>query len=72
MRRAQGLASPEPMKASQKIALEMSIKREKLNALLGEDELDDAQRGDMGALTVRRLGHDDYSRRASTAALLRR
>ena len=45
------------MKASQKIALEMSIKREKLNALLGEDELDDAQRGEMGALTVRRLGH---------------
>ena len=41
------------MKASQKIALEMSIKREKLNALLGEDELDDAQRGEMGALTTR-------------------
>ena len=31
----------------------MSIKREKLNALLGEDELDDAQRGEMGALTTR-------------------
>ena len=41
------------MKASQKIALGMSIKREKLNALLGEDELDDAQRGEMGALTTR-------------------
>ena len=41
------------MKASQKIALEMSTKREALNALLGEDELSDDQRSEMGTLTER-------------------
>ena len=41
------------MKASQKIALEMSTKREALNALLSVDELDDAQRSEMGVLTTR-------------------
>ena len=35
------------MKASQKIALEMSAKRETLNALLSVDEMDDAQRAEM-------------------------
>ena len=35
------------MKASQKIALEMSEKREQLNALLAMDELSDDQRADM-------------------------
>ena len=41
------------MKASQKIALEMSTKREKLNALLAVDEMTDEQRAEMGTLTVR-------------------
>ena len=41
------------MKASQKIALEMSEKREKLNGLLGVDELSDEQRTEMGTLTSR-------------------
>ena len=41
------------MKASQKIALEMSTKREALNALLGEDELSDEQRAEMSTLTER-------------------
>ena len=41
------------MKASQKIALEMSTKRESLNALLGADELSDEQRAEMGVLTTR-------------------
>ena len=41
------------MKVSQKIALEMSAKRETLNALLSVDEMDDAQRTEMGALTTR-------------------
>ena len=41
------------MKASQKIALEMSERREKLNALLAVDELSDAQRTEMGSLTTR-------------------
>ena len=41
------------MKASQKIALEMSTKRETLNSLLGEDELSDEQRTEMGVLTTR-------------------
>ena len=41
------------MKASQKIALEMSERREKLNALLGVDELSDDQRTEMGSLTER-------------------
>ena len=41
------------MKASQKVALEMSTKREALNALLGADELSDEQRAEMGVLTTR-------------------
>ena len=41
------------MKASQRIALEMSTKRESLNALLGADELSDEQRAEMGVLTTR-------------------
>ena len=41
------------MKASQRIALQMSERREKLNALLGEDELSDEQRAEMGDLTER-------------------
>ena len=41
------------MKASQKIALEMSTKREALNALLGLDEMSDEQRSEMGVLTTR-------------------
>ena len=41
------------MKASQKIALEMSTKRQALNALLGADELSDEQRAEMGTLTER-------------------
>ena len=41
------------MKASQKVALEMSVKREALNALLSVDELSDEQRAEMGTLTTR-------------------
>ena len=41
------------MKASQRVALEMSEKREKLNGLLGVDELSDEQRTEMGTLTER-------------------
>ena len=41
------------MKASQKVALEMSTKREALNALLGLDEMSDEQRTEMGGLTTR-------------------
>ena len=41
------------MKASQKIALEMSTKREALNALLSVDEMSDEQRTEMGGLTTR-------------------
>ena len=41
------------MKISQKIALEMSTKREALNALLAVDELSDEQRAEMGTLTTR-------------------
>ena len=41
------------MKASQKIALEMSTKREALNALLGLEEMSDEQRSEMGVLTTR-------------------
>ena len=41
------------MKASQKVALEMSVKREALNALLSVDELSDDQRTEMGTLTTR-------------------
>ena len=41
------------MKASQKIALEMSTKREAINALLAADELSDEQRAEMGVLSTR-------------------
>ena len=41
------------MKASQRVALEMSTKREALNALLGLDEMSDEQRTEMGGLTTR-------------------
>ena len=41
------------MKASQRVALEMSEKREKLNGLLGVDEMSDEQRAEMGSLTER-------------------
>ena len=41
------------MKASQIIALEMSEKREKLNALLSVDEMSDEQRSEMSTLTTR-------------------
>ena len=41
------------MKASQRVALEMSEKREKLNALLAIDEMDETQRSEMGTLTTR-------------------
>ena len=41
------------MKASQRVALEMSEKREKLNALLAVDELTEDQRDDLGKLTSR-------------------
>ena len=41
------------MKPSQRVALEMSEKREKLNGLLGVEELSDDQRTEMGTLTER-------------------
>ena len=41
------------MKASQRIALEMSTKREALNALLSADDLSDDQRAEMGVLSTR-------------------
>ena len=41
------------MKASQKIALEMSTKREALNALLAVEELTDEQRAEMGTHSTR-------------------
>ena len=41
------------MKASQKIALEMSTTRESLNALLAVEELSDEQRAEMGVLSTR-------------------
>ena len=41
------------MKASQRIALEMSEKREQLNALLAMDELNDDQRADMATFSTR-------------------
>ena len=41
------------MKASQRVALEMSSKREALNALLAVDEMSDEQRVEMGGLTSR-------------------
>ena len=41
------------MKASQRVALEMSTKREALNALLAVEEMSDEQRTEMGGLTSR-------------------
>ena len=41
------------MKASQRIALEMSTKREALNALLAVDEMSVEQRQEMSSLTTR-------------------
>ena len=41
------------MKASQRVALEMSAKREALNALLVVDEMSDEQRTEMSTLTTR-------------------
>ena len=41
------------MKASQKIALEMSTKREQLNSLLAVDEISEDQRAELGTLTTR-------------------
>ena len=55
------------MKASQKIALEMSTKREALNALLAVDELSDEQRAEMGTLTTR-MQHLEIEARAAILA----
>ena len=55
------------MKASQKIALEMSTKREALNALLGLDEMSDEQRSEMGVLTTR-MQHLEVEARAAILA----
>ena len=55
------------MKASQKIALEMSEKREKLNALLAVDELTEDQRSEMGVLTTRLQGLETEARAAIMA-----
>ena len=55
------------MKASQKIALEMSTKREALNALLAVDEMDEAQRTEMGVLTTR-MQHLEVEARAAILA----
>ena len=55
------------MKASQKIALEMSTKREALNALLAVDELSDEQRAEMGTLTTRMQGLEVEARAAIMA-----
>ena len=55
------------MKASQRIALEMSTKREALNALLAVDEMTDEQRSEMGALTTRMQELEVESRAAIMA-----
>ena len=55
------------MKASQKIALEMSEKREKLNALLAVDELSEDQRAELGTLTTR-MQHLEVEARAAILA----
>ena len=55
------------MKASQKIALEMSTKRKALNALLGLDEMSDEQRTEMGVLTTR-MQHLEIEARAAILA----
>ena len=55
------------MKASQKIALEMSTKREALNALLGLDEMSDEQRTELGTLTTR-MQHLEVEARAAIVA----
>ena len=55
------------MKASQRIALEMSTKREALNALLAVDELSDEQRAELGTLTTR-MRHLEVEARAAILA----
>ena len=55
------------MKASQKIALEMSTKREALNALLAVDELSEEQRAEMSSLTER-MQHLEVETRAAIMA----
>ena len=55
------------MKASQKIALEMSTKREALNALLAVDDMSDEQRAEMGVLTTRMQALETEARAAILA-----
>ena len=55
------------MKASQKIALEMSTTREALNALLAVEELSDEQRAELGTLTTR-MQHLEIEARAAIVA----
>ena len=55
------------MKASQKIALEMSTKREALNVLLAVDEMSDEQRAELGTLTTR-MQHLEVEARAAIMA----
>ena len=55
------------MKPSQKIALEMSTKREALNALLAVDDLTEDQRAELGTLTTR-MQHLEIEARAAIMA----
>ena len=55
------------MKASQRVALEMSEKREALNALLAVEELSDEQRAELGTLTTR-MQHLEVEARAAILA----
>ena len=55
------------MKASQRIALEMSGKREALNALLSAEDLSAEQRTEMGVLTTR-MQHLEVEARAAILA----
>ena len=55
------------MKASQRVALEMSEKREALNALLAVEELSDEQRAELGTLTTR-MQHLEVEARAAIMA----
>ena len=55
------------MKASQRVALEMSEKREALNALLAVDEMTEDQRVDLGKLTTR-MQHLEIEARAAIMA----
>ena len=55
------------MKASQKIALEMSTKREQLNALLAVDEMSEEQRAELSTLTTR-MQHLEVEARAAIMA----